>query len=127
MASPERSITDVLQNIIGDIQDIVRSEVRLAKSELTAELDKVKSAAPLLIAGGIVALMALIFLVWTIIYALAIVLPMWAAALTVTVLLAVIGSVTLATGLKHLRHVGPPERTLESVKENVQWAKRQLK
>lgn len=127
MASAERSITDVLQNIIGDIQDIVRSEVRLAKSELTAELDKLKAAAPLLATGGVIALLALIFLVWTILYVLAIVLPMWAAALTVTVLLALVGSITLATGLKLLRRVSPPERTLETVKENVQWAKQQIK
>lgn len=127
MASAERSITDVLQNIIGDVQDIIRSEVRLARSELIGELEKVKSAAPLLVAGGIIALMALIFLTWTIIYVLAIVLPMWAAALTVTVLLGIVGSVTLAIGLKQLRQVAPPERTIETVKENLQWARQQVR
>lgn len=127
MAAGDRSITDVLQNIIGDIQDIVRSEVRLAKSELTIELKKLKAAAPLLAVGGVISLLAVLFLVWTLIYALAIVLPMWAAALTMTVLLAIFGSITLAVGLKQLRQVAPPERTLETVKENVQWAKQQMK
>ena len=123
----ERSITDVLQNIIGDIQDIIRSEVRLARSELMAELNKMKAAAPLLVAGGVIALLAVLFLVWTILYALAIVLPMWAAALIVAVILAGMGGITLAAGLKQLRQVTPPERTIASVKENVQWAKQQIK
>jgi uncharacterized membrane protein YqjE len=123
----ERSISDVLQDIVGNVQDIVRSEVKLAKSEVTTELVKVKTAAPMLIVGGVTALLATLFLMWAAVYALAIVLPMWAAALIVTALLAVIGSVTLAAGIKTLRRVNPPERTIASMKENVQWAKQQVR
>lgn len=126
MAAGERSITDVLQDIVGNVQDIVRSEVRLAKSEIATELDKVKTAAPMLIVGGVTALLALLFLMWTIVYALAFVVPMWAAALIVTALLALVGGVATASGVKQLRRVNPPERTIKSVKENVQWAKQQV-
>ncbi len=127
MAIGERSITDVLQDIIGNVQDIVRSEVRLAKSELLDELVKVKAAAPLLIVGAVTGVLATLFLMWAIVYALALVLPIWAAALVVTALLAVVGSATLMAGLKTLRRVNPPERTIASMKENVQWAKQQVK
>jgi len=34
MAPGERSVADVLQDIIRDVQEIVRSEMRLAKTEL---------------------------------------------------------------------------------------------
>ncbi len=127
MAPGERSITDVVQGIIGDVQEIVRSEVRLARSEIVTELDKLKAAAPLLIAGGAVAVLALLFLIWTIVFALAVVLPMWAAALIVTALLAVMGGITTTAGVKKLRQINPPERTIATVKENVQWAKQQVK
>ena len=126
MAVGERSITDVLQDIVGNVQDIVRSEVRLAKSEMVVELAKVKTAAPMLIVGSVAGLLAALFLTWTIVYALAFVVPMWAAALIVTALLAIVGGMTATAGLKILKRVNPPERTIASVKENVQWAKQQV-
>ncbi len=127
MAPGERSITDVLQDIISNVQEIVRSEVRLARSEIVTELNKVKAAAPLLIAGGAVAVLGLLFLFWTIVFALAVVLPLWAAALIVTALLAIMGGVTMTAGVKKLRQINPPQRTIATVKENVQWAKQQVK
>lgn len=126
MALGERSISDVLQDIVGNVQAIVRSEVRLARSEIVTELDKVKAAAPMLIVGSVTALLALLFLAWTVVYALSFVVPMWAAALIVTVLLAIIGGIAITAGIAKLRQVNPPERTIKSVKENVQWAKQQV-
>ncbi len=127
MAVGERSITDVLQDIIGNVQDIVRSEVRLAKGELLDELAKLRAAAPLLIVGAVTAVLATLFLMWTAVYALALVLPMWAAVLIVAVLLAIVGGATLSTGIKRLTKIDPPKRTIASMKENVQWAKQQIK
>lgn len=127
MAPGERSIAEVFQDIVGNIQNIVRSEVQLAKSELLVELTKLKAAAPLLIFGGVAALLAALFLVWTIVYALAVFVPMWGAALIVTTLLAITGGLTLTAALKRLRKVDPPKRTIATIKENVQWAKQQVK
>ena len=127
MAVGERSITDVLQDIVGNVQDIVRSEVRLAKGELLDELAKLKAAAPLLIVGAVTGILATLFLMWAAVYALALVLPMWAAVLIVAVLLAIVGGATLSAGMKRLMKIDPPKRTIASMKENVQWAKQQIK
>ena len=127
MAVGERSITDVLQDIVGNVQDIVRSEVRLAKGELLDELAKLKAAAPLLIVGAVAGILATLFLMWAAVYALALVLPMWAAVLIVAVLLAIVGGATLSAGMKRLMKIDPPKRTIASMKENVQWAKQQIK
>lgn len=128
MGTPDRSITEVLQDILNNVQNIIRAEVILAKSEVMDEIAKVKAAAPLLIVGGATALLATLFLIWTIVYLLALVLPLWAAALIVTAVLAAVGSATLSSGIKQLRRVDPkPERTIATVKENVQWAKQQIK
>ena len=127
MAAQERSIADVLQDILRNIQEIVRSEVRLAKSELGDEFTKVKASAPLLVVGAVAGLLAAFFLAWAAFYALALVLPQWGAALIVAGVLAIVGGITMSAGVKALQRVQPPEQTIASVKENVQWAKQQIK
>jgi apolipoprotein N-acyltransferase len=127
MAAQERSIADVLQDILRNIQEIVRSEVRLAKSELGDEFTKVKASAPLLVVGAVAGPLAAFFLAWAAFYALALVLPQWGAALIVAGVLAIVGGITMSAGVKALQRVQPPEQTIASVKENVQWAEQQIK
>ena len=127
MAAQERSIADVLQDILRNIQEIVRSEVRLAKSELGDEFTKVKASAPLLVVGAVAGLLAAFFLAWAAFYALALVLPQWGAALIVAGVLAIVGGITMSAAGKALQRVQRPEQTIASVKENVQWAKQQIK
>src|SRR5207237_503322 len=119
-SSIDRSVADVLRDIVGNIQEIVRAEVRLAKSEVREELTKVQNAGLLLGLGAIGGLFAVFFLLFSLVYALSIVMPNWAAALTAAAILSV--------GMKRFGRVHPvPDRTIESVKENVQWAKQQSK
>ena len=56
----ERSVSDVLQDIFGNVQDIVRSEVRLAQAEIKTEAAKTARAAKSLIAGAVLGLRAVI-------------------------------------------------------------------
>jgi hypothetical protein len=53
--------------------------------------------------------------------------PLWLAALVVTLLLVVIAGVLAARGRTELRRATPPvpEQTVETVKEDIQWAKTQ--
>jgi len=128
MAPEERSISHVLQDIIGNVQEIVRSEVRLAKTEIREQVAEAKSATLLLGAGTVAAIFAVLFLLLVIVYALARVMPNWAAALIVAAVLAVVAIVTLTAGLKRLKHTQlQPVRTIETLKENVEWAKQQTK
>jgi len=128
MAVNERSVSDILQAIIRDTQEIVRNEVRLAKTEIREEASKAKSAGLWTAVGAITALFATLFLLLTIVYALSGVMPNWAAALVVAVALAIASSVTLSQGIHRFKSVHPtPERTVESIKENVEWVKQQTK
>lgn len=127
MATEARSIANVLQDIVGNVQEIVRSELRLAQSDLQDQLTKVKAAAPLLLMAIGALLLAAFFLAWTAIYALALAMPMWAAALVVAATLGLIGIIAMTLGLGTLAHVRPPEQTIQRVTENVQWAKQQVK
>lgn len=97
MAAADRSFQDILQDIIGDIREIVRSEVRLAKAEVREEAGRAKPSLLLTGAGGLAGFFAILFVLLAIVRALSLVLPQWAAALTVGVALAIIAAAILAT------------------------------
>jgi hypothetical protein len=121
MASEERPIVNVMQNIVDDVREIVRSEVRLARQEVSTEISKVKLVAPLLAIAAVAGGLAALFLCWVALFALSIAIPFWSAALVVVAMLGGIGGIAAVTALAKLRRVNPPERTIASVKENVEW------
>ncbi|HEY6389952.1 MAG TPA: phage holin family protein [Bryobacteraceae bacterium] len=128
MALLDRSLTEVLQSIVRNVQEIVRSEVRLAKTELIQEAAKAKSAGMLLGAGAVAGIFAALFFLLMTVYALTRVMPDWAAALTVAAALAIAAGVMLNSGVKRFKQIHPtPERTVETIKENVEWAKQHSK
>jgi uncharacterized membrane protein YqjE len=94
----ERSVSDVLQDIFGNVQDIVRSEVRLAKVEIQTEAGKTARAAKSLVAGAVLGLYAGGLLLLAAVYRLSIVLAPWLAALVVGVFLLVIAVILYQRG-----------------------------
>ena len=128
MLYKERTVPEVLQNIGANIQEIVRSEFRLAKTEVEEAATKAKGAAVSLGIGAVLTFYALGFILLAAVSALSIVIAFWMAALVVGIVLAVLGSTFMSSGRKKLKHVHPvPERATETLKENVQWAKNQIK
>ena len=124
----ERSVSDVLRDIFGNLQDIVRSEVRLAKAEVKTEARQTAKAGKPLIAGAALALYAGGLLLLALVHGLSLVLQPWIAALSVGVLVAALAAILIATGRARLRIVhSKPERTIDSMKENVQWLKDQTR
>jgi len=125
-SATERSITDILHDIVTDIQEIIRSEIRLAKVELGEEAGKAARAAGMLAAGAILGLYALGFLLLACVYALALVLQSWAAALIVCVLSGITAATFVVIGRKRMKQINAkPDRTIDTVKENLEWAKNQ--
>src|SRR5947199_8950543 len=95
-----RSMGEVFQDIVANIQEIVRSEFRLAKVEIQGETSKAaKSAIPMLI-GVLLGLYALGFLLLAITRALALVVDPWLAALIVGVAILVISLAMVSAGKK---------------------------
>jgi len=66
----ERSVSDVFQDILGNLQEMVRSEIRLAKVEIRGEVKQAVSSSVWIAAGGMAAISAWIFMLWTLAYAL---------------------------------------------------------
>jgi len=122
----ERPMTEVLRDIIGNVQEMVRSEVRLARVEIRDETAKTARAGAMLAAGGVLGIIAGVFLLVCIAELLKLVMPDWAATLLVTVALGIAAAIFISKGRGGLR-VPTPEKTIETVKENVEWMKNQTK
>lgn len=123
-----RPISAVLRDIIRDVQEIVHSEIRLAKTEVSEELVKAKGAGFLLGLGAFFGFFATLFGLVAAVYGLSRVMPNWAAALLVAAPLGVAAVGMCMAGLKRFREVHPiPDHAVENVKENVQWAIQQFK
>lgn len=116
-----RTLADVFKETLANVQDIIRSEVQLAKVELKEEVVKVKAAGIMLGVGAALGLFGLGFCLLAIVYGLMLVLPAWAAALiTGVVLLVASGGALMAAraGFKKLRM---PKKTMFTVKEDLEW------
>ncbi len=119
-AAPERPVQDVVKDIVGNVQEIVRSEIRLARTELRDKASAGSKAAAMIAAGGVLALYALGFLFVAIYVALDAVLWAWLSALIVFVVLGLIGGGLYMAGKSRLRSIRPvPERTVLTAKETV--------
>jgi hypothetical protein len=123
MAASIRSIPEIVKDVLGNIQDIVRAEVRLAKAEIGEELSSARTAGVLLGVGAVAAIFSALFLLLACVYALSRVMPNWAAALVVAAVVGVAAAVTLSRGLKHLKTIQAAPKTAASLQENVRWAK----
>lgn len=124
MADATRSIGDILSDIVDRVQQIVRAEVRLARAEIREELGRAKLAAIFMAIAGLAAVMAIGLALLAAVLALATIWPTWAAALAVAAAIGLLAALLWMAGVRRFRSVHlPPQKTVESVKENIQWAK----
>lgn len=111
----------IVHRLSEQIPELVRSELRLAQAELTRKGRSAGVGIGLFSAAGVLGLFAFATLVATAVLALDLVLPAWAAALVVAVLLLAAAGVAALVGKKEVDHATPaaPERTIASVKQDV--------
>jgi uncharacterized membrane protein YqjE len=119
MSAAERSVVDVFQDIASNVQDIVRSEVRLAKTEVREDISTAQPSALLLGIGIVSAIFALFFALLAIVYALSYVLLNWGAALLVALGLALCAGIVVATGVRRFKRINATRKTAKSLKENA--------
>jgi hypothetical protein len=121
----ERPIGQVAKDLTSDIALLMRQEIELAKAEMA---QKGRTAAPglgMFGGAGIVALCAAGALTAFLILVLSLFLPEWAGALIVGAVLAAVAFVLVQQGKERVADAGKPvpEQTIETVKEDVEWAK----
>jgi hypothetical protein len=105
---------------------LVRQEVELAKIEVKEAVSAKAKGIALMVAAGVMALFAIIFLALAGAAALDLVLPRWAANLIVGGVFVLIALVLMLAARPALRASATPELTQQTLKEDAQWAKKQL-
>jgi len=121
----ERPVSAVLHDIAGNLEDIVRAELRLAKTELAEEAGKASTGALMLGAGVMMLGVAGVFALLAIVYALSLVMPAWGAALIVAGGEAVMALIFVTAGIRKFKATRAVPKTRASLQENVEWAKQQ--
>ncbi len=122
-----RSFSDVLKDIGTSLQDIVRSEIKLAKIEVTDSIGRLRSASVMLAGGGLLGIFAVGFILLAALFALEIILPAWLAALVLGVLLFGGAALGISVGRRRLKAIRGPRKTLQTMKEDLEWTKEQVR
>src|SRR5215203_5320091 len=116
--NPEKtdaSIGQLFGALAGDTSALVRQELQLASAEMTQKARHAARNGGLVAAGGVMLHLSGIAAMICILAALQPLLPLWAAAGIVAVVLAVISVLTMHAGVRALREIDPlPNETLRT-------------
>jgi len=125
----EPSLGELFASLARDTSALVRQEVDLAKTEMTQKATEAGKDVAYIAAGGAVAYVGLIVLAFALVYLLAdLFLPLWASALIVGLVIAGIGYFLVQRGLTALKRTNlTPRETVQSLKEDKEWIKDQVK
>jgi hypothetical protein len=124
-----RSTGELVKDLSRQVSTLARQEVELAKAEMTEKGKKAGIGGGLLAGAAIAGLLALGALTAFLVLALAEGMAAWLAALLVTALWAMVAGALAYVGRQKLEEMGTPvpEKTIESVKEDVEWLKGQTR
>jgi hypothetical protein len=124
----ERSLATLLSDVAGETVELVRQELALFKAELQEKLSKAGIGAALVGAGALIAYSGWLFLLLAAVYALALVVPAWAAALIIGALVLGIGGALALIGKSRMRADAlTPERSMRSLREDQAWIKERFR
>jgi hypothetical protein len=125
----DRSLGELFSDLTRDTSELLREEVALAKAELSQKAAHIGKDLGFLAAGGAVAYAGFLALVAALIIGLGqLGLTWWLSALIVGLLVAGLGAYLVFQGLENLKHEElAPQQTIQTLKEDAEWAKAQTK
>jgi uncharacterized membrane protein YqjE len=124
----DRSLGELFSELAQKTTTLVRHEVNLAKVEMSEKASRAGKHVGFLAAGGAVAYAGLLAILAAVIILLNDVMPLWLAALLVGLVVAVVGYLLVRRGLDALKREDfVPRQTMETLKEDQQWAKDQTR
>lgn len=123
-APGRRSFAELLADIPRLLGELVRAEIDALKAELAKSAQRAALGVGLLVGAFVILLIAVVVLVWAAVAALALVLPMWAAALIVAGALILVAALVGWLGVLRLRTAGPDlESRAESITDDIRAIK----
>ena len=126
-AAEEPTLGALVHQLSEQIPQLVRSEIRLAQAEVAAKGKQAGIGIGMFSAAGLLAFFGLGVLISAAVLALALVIPAWAAAMVVALLLLVLAAVVALLGKNRVGKATPPkpERAIEGLKEDLATVKGQ--
>lgn len=119
----EASLGELFSEMTSDLGLLVRKEIELAKTETKEELTRAGRGAAMFGAAAVAGLLALLLVSFAAAWALAVVIPTGWAFLVVGAIYAAIATIVALRGRDQMKRVGAPEQTIQTLKEDVQWAR----
>ncbi|MCV7420906.1 phage holin family protein [Mycobacterium yunnanensis] len=124
MPTESASTGELITQLATQTSRLVRDEMRLAQKEFQESAKRAGVGAGLFSIAGVFAVFGAATLVAAAVAALALVLPVWAAAVIVGVVLLAVGGVAALIGKRQVQEVSPvPERTVANVKDDIHEVK----
>jgi hypothetical protein len=122
----DRSLGELLAELSRETSVLVRKEVELATTEMSAKLKTAGTHAAVIAAGGALAHAGLLVLLAALVIGLAdLGVPAWLSALIVALAVMLAGYVLVNQGLTKMRRTSlTPVQTMETLKENATWTTR---
>ncbi len=124
--APEQSLGDLVSQAVGDVSQLVRYELDLARLELKADLRRIGIAGGLAGFAAIVGCVVVIMLCWAYAYGLvALGIWAWAAFLIVAGTLVVLAAVAILIGVLLVRRMSGLRRTVRTVQDDLTMLQRE--
>ena len=121
----ETSLGEIVGRLASDFSRLMRAEIALAKAEAKEEVKEAGKGAGMLAGAGYAGHLLVLFLSLALMFLLDVWMPIGWAALIVAVIWGIVGFVLYSSGRKNLQRATPPmTETVETLKEDAQWAKR---
>jgi uncharacterized membrane protein YqjE len=126
LSARDRGIGELVKELASQTSTLVRQEIQLAQAEVTQKGKLAGKGAGMLAGAAVFGLLALGALTAALIALLDTFMATWVAALIVMVLWLIVAFVLAKAGQKSLQQATPPApQTVETVKEDIEWAKTQ--
>lgn len=127
LAGAPEGLGSLISGVIGDLQDLLRAEVKLAQTEIKEDASAAGKALAFIAAGAFIGLVGLIFLIQAIVWILDEFVNDWLAATIVALVLLAIAAILALSGKNKLSATSlKPQQTIETLQEDQQWAKQQI-
>ncbi|MCC7418542.1 MAG: phage holin family protein [Acidobacteria bacterium] len=123
MATYEPSIANLIKSALQDAQDLIRDEIALAKAEARDEVRRVAAGAVLIATAAVCGILFLVLLLSAVAWGIAdgAAWPVWAGFAIVTLVMLVLTLALAFAGQARLAAAQHMPRTVETLKETMQW------
>ena len=127
MVKQEKSLGDLFSELAAETSQLMRHEVALAQAEMTHKATKIGKDVGFLVIGGAVAYAAALAIIAGVIILLGQVIPVWLSALLIGLAIGAVAYFLVSSALASLKRTDPmPRNTIETLKEDAAWLKKEM-